>query len=89
MVEVVMYTRSWCGYCHRAKALLEVKSQIFLEHDVEADPTKEDEMQRRSQRTSVPQIFIGEVHVGGYDDLAELERRGELDRLLTGEGGEA
>ena len=89
MAEVVIYTRSWCGFCHRAKALLEAKSQVFLEHDVEADPTKEDEMQRRSRRSSVPQIFIGEVHVGGYDDLAELERRGELDHLLTEKGGEA
>ncbi len=86
MAEIVMYTRSWCGYCHRAKALLEQKGQTFVEHDIEADPRREDEMLQRAKRTSVPQIFVGEVHVGGYDDMAELERRGELDALLAEEG---
>lgn len=89
MAEIVMYTRSWCGYCHRARTLLGEKGQSYTEHDIELDPAREDEMQRRAKLTSVPQIFIGEVHVGGYDEMAELERCGELDDLLEAEGDEA
>ncbi|MCP3986125.1 MAG: glutaredoxin 3 [bacterium] len=88
MIEIVMYTRSWCGYCHRAKLLLDGKSQAYIEHDIGLDPAKESEMHQRAQRTSVPQIFIGEVHVGGYDEIAKLERGGRLDNLLTEEGNE-
>ena len=82
MAEIVMYTKSWCPYCDRAKSLLREKGQSWTEIDVEAQPEKRDEMVRRSSRTTVPQIFIGDRHVGGFDDLAELERRGELDPLL-------
>lgn len=89
MAEIVMYTRSWCGFCQRAKALLDEKGQRYTEHDVELDPAREAEMLRRAKLTSVPQIFIGEVHIGGYDDMAELERRGELDKLLAAGGAEA
>src|SRR5262245_10358266 len=82
MAEIVMYTKSWCPYCDRAKSLLREKGQTWTEIDIEAQPEQRDEMVRRSHRTSVPQIFIGDRHVGGFDDLAELERRGELDPLL-------
>ena len=82
MAEIVMYTKSWCPYCDRAKALLREKGQSWTEIDVEAQPEKRDEMVRRSGRTTVPQIWVGDRHVGGFDDLADLERRGELDPLL-------
>jgi thioredoxin reductase (NADPH) len=82
MVAITMYTKSWCPYCDRAKRLLAEKGQTWTEIDVEADDAKRVEMIRRSGRTTVPQIFVGDVHVGGFDELAELERRGELDALL-------
>jgi thioredoxin reductase (NADPH) len=82
MAKIVMYTKSWCPYCDRAKSLLTAKGQTWQEIDVEAQPEKRDEMVRRAQRTTVPQIFIGDVHVGGFDDLAALERAGKLDALL-------
>jgi thioredoxin reductase (NADPH) len=77
-----MYTKSWCPYCDRAKSLLREKGQSWSEIDIEQQPERRDEMIRRSSRSTVPQIFIGDRHVGGFDDLAELERRGELDPLL-------
>jgi thioredoxin reductase (NADPH) len=82
MAEIVMYTKSWCPYCNQAKSLLGEKGQVWTEIDVEAQPEKRDEMVRRSGRITVPQIWIGGRHVGGFDDLAELEQRGELDPLL-------
>jgi thioredoxin reductase (NADPH) len=82
MAEIVMYTKSWCPYCDRAKSLLREKGQSWSEIDIEQQPERRDEMIRRSSRSTVPQIFIGDRHVGGFDDLAELERRGELDPLL-------
>ncbi len=82
MPEVVIYTQPRCPYCERAKALLAAKGQSFSEIDVGADPAQRDEMIRRSGRRTVPQIWIGEQHVGGFDDLAALEERGELDALL-------
>jgi thioredoxin reductase (NADPH) len=82
MAQIVMYTKSWCPYCDRAKSLLTQKGQTWTEIDVEAQPEKRDEMVARSKRTTVPQIFIGDVHVGGFDDLAALEKAGKLDALL-------
>jgi thioredoxin reductase (NADPH) len=82
MAEIVMYTKSWCPYCDRAKSLLREKGQSWTEIDIEQQPERRHEMIRRSGRSTVPQIFIGERHVGGFDDLADLERRGELDPLL-------
>ena len=82
MPQITLYTTSWCSYCDRAKALLTQKGQTWTEIDVEADPARRDEMVQRAGRTSVPQIWIGDRHVGGYDDLARLERAGELDELL-------
>jgi thioredoxin reductase (NADPH) len=84
MPDITMYTKSWCPYCDRAKRLLAEKGQRWTEIDVEDDPARRDEMVRRSGRTTVPQIWIGEQHVGGFDDLAALERAGQLDPLLSG-----
>jgi glutaredoxin 3 len=78
-----MYTTGWCPYCARARALLERKGAAWTEIDVEAEPARRAEMLARSGgQRSVPQIFIGERHVGGSDDLYELDRKGELDALL-------
>jgi glutaredoxin 3 len=81
--KIVMYTTQWCPYCRNAKALLSSKGQKWDEIDVEVEPARRREMVQRSGRTSVPQIWIGERHVGGYDDLAALDASGELDGLLV------
>ena len=80
---VVIYTTGWCSYCARAKKLLQSKGVSFTEIDVESAPEKRAEMQERSGRRSVPQIFIGDSHVGGCDDLHALESEGKLDALLS------
>jgi glutaredoxin 3 len=79
---VVMYTTNWCPYCERARRLLAAKNVSIDEIDVESSPDKRAEMQARSGRRSVPQIFIGDHHVGGSDDLQDLEAAGKLDGLL-------
>jgi glutaredoxin 3 len=79
---VVMYRTSWCPYCGRARALLERKGVSGEEIDMEERPEARAQMIARSGRTSVPQIFIGETHVGGCDDLHALEAAGRLDPLL-------
>ena len=81
---VVMYTTSWCPYCERARQLLNSKGVAFEDIDIEASPDKRDEMQARSGRRSVPQIFVGSTHVGGSDDLHDLDASGGLDPLLAG-----
>lgn len=80
--SVVMYTTGWCPYCARARRLLQEKGVPFREIDLEAHPEARAEMMRRSGRGTVPQIFIGETHVGGCDDLHALEAAGGLDELL-------
>jgi glutaredoxin 3 len=80
---VVIYTKSWCPYCIRAKALLDAKQAGYQEIDIEREPQRRAEMITRSGRSTVPQIFIGDTHVGGCDDLHELEARGGLDPLLA------
>jgi glutaredoxin 3 len=81
MVEI--YTTMFCGYCMQAKRLLDQKGVSYREVDVSFEPgAREEMMQRAGGRTSVPQIFIAGQHIGGCDDLFELERRGELDGLL-------
>ena len=80
--SVVMYTTSWCPYCERARKLFARKNVTIEEVDVESAPEKRAEMRNRSGRTSVPQIFIGDQHVGGSDDLHDLEEAGKLDALL-------
>jgi thioredoxin reductase (NADPH) len=82
MPAIVMYSKSWCPSCDRAKALLREKGQSWTEIDIEEQDGRRVEMIERSRRSTVPQIWIGDRHVGGFDDLAELERRGELDALL-------
>jgi len=86
MVSIVMYTQAVCPYCIMAKRLLSQKGQEWREIDVESDPALRDEMIERSGgRRTVPQIFIGDRHVGGFDDLAALETSGELDAVLEKE----
>jgi len=80
--KVVMYATGWCPYCGRARELLERKGVAFAEIDVDAVPTAREEMLARSGRRTVPQIFIGQTHVGGCDDLVDLDARGGLDKLL-------
>ena len=83
MAKVEMYTTMWCGYCARARSLLQRKGVDFADIDVEADTSKRTEMvQRAGGRTTVPQIFIDGVHVWGSDELVALDRAGELDPLL-------
>jgi len=82
MVAITMYTKEACPYCDMAKRLLASKGQTWTEIDIEAEPGRRDEMIERSGRKTVPQIWIGERHVGGFDDLAALDRAGELDTLL-------
>jgi glutaredoxin 3 len=79
---VVMYTTGWCPYCERARQLLNSKQVSFEEINIESQPEKRAEMQTRSGRRTVPQIFIGAQHVGGCDDLHALESAGKLDGLL-------
>ena len=79
-----MYVSDWCPYCQRAKGLLTSKNLVFNEINVEDDPKLREEMVARSSRRTVPQIFIGDKHVGGCDDLFELDQSGELDRLIQG-----
>ncbi len=78
-----MYATSWCGFCERARSLLQSKNVPFEEIDVDARPEARAEMMARSGRRTVPQIFIGETHVGGSDDLHDLEASGGLDPLLN------
>jgi glutaredoxin 3 len=78
-----MYSTSWCPYCSRARQLLTSKGATFTEIDIDAVAGARDAMRQRSGRTSVPQIFIGERHVGGYDDMHALDKKGELDPLLA------
>lgn len=80
--KITIYTTPACPYCHAAKALLRKKGALFDEIDVQDAGLRQQMMLRASGRRSVPQIFIGETHVGGCDDLHELERRGALDPLL-------
>jgi glutaredoxin 3 len=85
MPTVELYTTQICGFCHAAKRLLTSKGVSFSEIDVMADPARRAEMmQRANGGRTVPQIFIGETHVGGNDDLQALERAGKLDALLKG-----
>lgn len=82
MPAVVIYSSDWCPYCMRAKQLLAHKGVNFDEIKVDGQPELRAEMTRKAQRTSVPQIWIGDSHVGGCDDLYALERAGKLDALL-------
>ena len=83
MTEVTIYTRQLCGFCTAAKNLLSKKGVSFTEHDATFDPQLRNQMVSRAQGASTfPQIFIGDIHVGGCDDLMALERAGNLDAML-------
>lgn len=85
MQPIEIYTSPLCGFCHAAKRLLKQKGANFSEIDVLADPNRKPEMiQRANGGRTVPQIFVGETHVGGCDELYALDRAGKLDRLLQG-----
>ncbi len=87
MPPVEIYITQYCPYCSAAKALLKRKGVDYKEIDLGTDWAQRDEMIRRANgRMTVPQIFIGPVHVGGSDDLHALERAGRLDALLSGDG---
>ena len=83
MMPVVIYTRDLCGYCSAAKALLTKKGVAFDEKNSSDEPNFRREMISRSGRSTFPQIFIGETHVGGCDDLHALEASGKLDPMLA------
>jgi glutaredoxin 3 len=83
MAPVTIYTRDFCGYCARAKALLDAKGVTYTEFNATAAPEKRAEMIERSGRNTFPQVFIGATHVGGCDDLHALEDAGKLDALLA------
>jgi glutaredoxin 3 len=82
--NIVMYTTGWCPFCERAKAFLKRKGLAYREINVEDDPKQRDEMTKRSGRRTVPQIFIGDTHVGGCDELYALDRAGKLEPLVNG-----
>lgn len=83
MTQIEIYTTRFCPYCHAAKRLLSRKGIAFTEIDVSGDPQgRSDMVARANGRMTVPQIFIGSTHVGGYDDLYALDRAGKLDPLL-------
>ena len=81
--DVLLYTTSWCPFCQRAKKFLEQKGLRWNEIDIEADPADRQVMAKASGRNTVPQIFINGTHVGGCDDLLELDAKGGLDELLA------
>ena len=81
-MQVTIYTTPICPYCTAAKALLRNRQIAVTEIDVSAQPEQREEMMKRSGRRTVPQIFIGDTHVGGYDDLYALDEAGKLDALL-------
>lgn len=84
MAEVTIYTRAMCGYCAAAKRLLDRKGVAYVERDASFSPELRQEMIARANgRNTFPQIFIGSHHVGGSDDLHEMDRQGKLDALLA------
>jgi glutaredoxin 3 len=83
MKPVVVYTTTYCPYCHQAKDLLARKQVPFTEIDLTEQDEEREKLIARTGRRTVPQIFIGDTHVGGFDDLDALERAGKLDGLLT------
>ena len=86
MARIEIYTTPFCGYCARAKGLLDKKGAAYEEMDVMMDEKKRTEMRERSKRSTVPQIFINGQYIGGSDELAALEQAGRLDALLAQPG---
>ncbi|MFC3551194.1 glutaredoxin 3 [Lysobacter cavernae] len=83
--EIIIYTTAICPYCVAAKNFLKSKGQHWTEVRIDLDPVEREKMLARTRRTSVPQIFIGDTHVGGYDDMIALHRQGGLEPLLAGD----
>lgn len=84
MLPVTIYTRDFCGFCTAAKRLLDKKGVTYTEHNASVAPEARQQMIERSGRMTFPQVFVGETHVGGCDDLHALEARSGLDALLAG-----
>ncbi|HBN54197.1 glutaredoxin 3 [Stenotrophomonas sp. MYb238] len=84
--EITIYSTAVCPYCVAAKNFLKSKGRTWNEVRIDLDPAEREKMMTRTRRTSVPQIFVGDVHVGGYDDMMALHRAGKLEPLLAGEG---
>jgi glutaredoxin 3 len=82
--EITIYSTAVCPYCVAAKNFLKSKGQAWTEVRIDLDPVEREKMIAKAQRTSVPQIFVGDVHVGGYDDMIALHRAGKLEPLLAG-----
>lgn len=84
MAKITMYSTQWCPFCKRAEQLLQLKGYSEIDKiSIDEQPEMRQEMIDRSGRRSVPQIFLNDIHVGGYDDLVQLEREGKLDALLS------
>jgi glutaredoxin 3 len=83
--KILIFTTNWCPFCRRAKALFTEKGVKWTEHDIEDDPAQRHGEEEATGRSTVPQIFINGKHIGGSDDLLELDAKGELDKLLAGE----
>ncbi|GAC1352977.1 MAG: glutaredoxin 3 [Polyangiales bacterium] len=81
---IVVYSTDWCPYCTRAKAFLKKKGFTFEEINVEGDAAKREWLVKATGQRTVPQVFIGERSVGGFDEISALDRSGELDRLVRG-----
>ncbi len=86
MSDVLIYSTAMCPYCVAAKNYLTNKGIGYTEVRIDMDPARRQEMLSRARRTSVPQIFVGEIHIGGYDDMVAMDRAGELQPLLSGAG---
>jgi glutaredoxin 3 len=84
-LPITVYTSAMCGYCVAAKNFLRSKGLQWTEVRIDQDPVERERMLARARRSSVPQIFIGDTHVGGYDDMMALHRAGKLDALLSGD----
>lgn len=84
--SITIYSTAICPYCVAAKNFLKSKGKAWTEVRIDTDPAEREKMVALTKRTSVPQIFIGDVHVGGYDDMMALHRAGKLEPLLAGEG---
>jgi len=84
MPKITLYTSAMCGYCVAAKNFLKSRGLAWDEVRIDLDPAERERMVARARRTSVPQIFVGDTHVGGYDDLMALHRAGKLEPLLAG-----
>lgn len=83
--QITLYTSAMCGYCTAAKNFLKSKGMVWNEVRIDRDPAERERMLARGGRTSVPQIFVGDIHVGGYEEMIALHRAGKLEPLLVGD----